>query len=85
MERSDAVVDEGGAASERNREARELSCVASFLRDARAGAALRHPEGAGAVGHSDVSETMIYTHVLERGPGAVRSPLERIMGGEKGV
>ena len=28
------------------------------------------------LGHSDVSTTMIYTPVLDRGPGAVRSPLE---------
>ena len=36
------------------------------------------------LGHVDVSTTMIYTHVLERGPGAVRSPLE-LLGGPGAV
>ena len=30
----------------------------------------------GTSGHSDVKTTMIYTHVLNRGPSGVRSPLD---------
>jgi integron integrase len=33
------------------------------------------------LGHKDVATTMIYTHVLSRGPGGVRSPLDRIVDG----
>jgi len=33
------------------------------------------------LGHRDVATTMIYTHVLNRGPSAVRSPADRVFGG----
>ncbi len=33
------------------------------------------------LGHRDVATTMIYTHVLNRGPNAVRSPADRVFGG----
>lgn len=34
------------------------------------------------LGHKDVATTMIYTHVLNRGPAGVRSPADRLFEGE---
>jgi hypothetical protein len=42
------------------------------------GRAVDFPDGWG--GHQDVTTTMIYTHVLNRGPAGVRSPVDRLLG-----
>jgi site-specific recombinase XerC len=33
------------------------------------------------MGHRDVTTTQIYTHVLQRGGSAVRSPMDALVGG----
>ena len=37
------------------------------------------------MGHNDVQTTMIYTHVLERGGSAVRSPMDSLGGSQSGL
>ena len=37
------------------------------------------------MGHRDVKTTQIYTHVLQRGGAAVRSPVDALLGGGGGL
>jgi hypothetical protein len=50
--------------------------AAAFVRDAPFGDGAGHSHGPGALGHNDVSTTMIYTHVMEKAAARVRSPLD---------
>lgn len=38
----------------------------------------RHPTVQELLGHRDVTTTMIYTRVLNRGPAGIRSPADRM-------
>lgn len=60
-------------------ESRRASYAAPLVRDAsqEAGDDIRTLQE--LLGHADVSTTMLYTHVLDRGPLGVRSPVDRLV------
>jgi hypothetical protein len=62
----------------RNRAPRPLGCLRTLVGHAFASRRVRPPNRPGTPGPTDVSTTMIYTHVLNRGPAAVRSPADRL-------
>ena len=59
----------------------------AFVRPSLAEAGLRdsHPRAGKMRGPSDLSTTKLYTHVLDRGPGAARSALELMSRGGGGT
>jgi hypothetical protein len=60
-----------------NHQARDGPHIAPFLCQPPAGDGVRHPDDSRTARHHDVGTTMIYTHVLNRGPRGVQSPLDR--------
>ena len=67
-----------GCPGERDRETGQLPRPTSLFCDPFAGSGVRYPNGTGALGHRDVSTTMIYTYVLNRGGRGVRSPADAL-------
>ncbi len=54
----------------------KLSYPSALFCHSRIGRRLRHQDSSGLLGYRDVSTTMIYTHVLNRGGRGVRSPVD---------
>ena len=65
--------------AQRRRHHLHESVLQRAVKDAvRSGAGIAKQATQELLGHSDVSTTMIYTHVLNRGPAGVRSPADRM-------
>jgi integrase len=60
------------------RVSRQLACGLQSQELLRTGCDIRTVQE--LLGHSDVATTMIYTHVLKMGSGAVRSPADAMVG-----
>src|SRR5437016_682695 len=69
--------ERGGTASGRY-QAREPPRISPFFCHALARGWLRYPNRPGVIRPQDVSTTMIYTHVLNRGGKGVFSPADRL-------
>jgi len=58
-------------------QASHVSYVPAFARNEPAGKWLRYSDSE-LLGQKDVKTSMIYTHVLNRGPAGVRSPVDAL-------